>query len=134
MAGVTRQGWPRRRKKMLLQNSAFVLVYEHKHGVDTSVYSNADKAFRGAVEIILNWIDEVADEQVRGEILRRIVANNYEGALELWGNYQNETSLTPEAISINLFPINNQVQSARALLKRAHKLAEGVPCVSEELG
>lgn len=43
----------------LLGSEVVVLVYEHKHGTDVSVYTTMERAYQAVVETIREFVDEL---------------------------------------------------------------------------
>lgn len=61
----------------------YVVVYEHKHGVDSMVCASESAANEVLVGIITEYIDDV-DEPDRSEIKKLLEANDYDALPAAW--------------------------------------------------
>lgn len=72
----------------------FILKYDHKHGMDLSVYLTEEEAELGAAHLMLEWISYLCDGEdrtVAGEILDHIEKGEYNEAMQLWPVLAGET-------------------------------------------
>ena len=67
---------------------AHVLTYSHRHGETVSVYSTEEKAQKAAAMTVADYIDEIHRPEDRRQIAKALNAQDYDKALELWGEYQ----------------------------------------------
>lgn len=76
------------------------VVYQHRHGEDTWIYSSEANAYIGACCIIMEWIAEVDNDEDRIEMKRLFLDGEYEEMISLWSEYQCERG--DENIAIGL--------------------------------
>lgn len=73
---------------------AWVLTYDHRHGMDIFLFSCEGKAIKKAVDLILEWIDDVEDVDVREKVERHVEEGEYLKAVKVWRGYQAEGFMT----------------------------------------
>lgn len=73
-------------------NTVWVLVHEHKHGMDVSVHRSREGADAAAVRLIVAHIDKVEGLELRARLGDLIARGQRIDALQLW---QSEVG-TPE--------------------------------------
>lgn len=66
----------------------WVLKYEHRHGVDETVYATEELANKGACHLIVSWWGDVDDRDSRAEIAKKLAEKDWVGAREAWNDYQ----------------------------------------------
>lgn len=68
----------------------WAVIYDNNYGHDSSFYSSEANALAGACCIIMDWLGEVLDEQVREGLKQLFLAGSYVEMLTVWGGYQAE--------------------------------------------
>lgn len=65
------------------QQTVYVMLYGHKHGTDFSVYATENGAWRAVKDIILEYVNELEDGDVK-KMKRLLKKKSIVDALEMW--------------------------------------------------
>lgn len=65
---------------------AHLLVYRHKHGEDTELYSSLADALNACALIILEYLGDIPEEDLRAEILAKIKSKDFGAAATMFGS------------------------------------------------
>lgn len=104
-----------------MSRTVHVLTYAHRHGADVSVYTTEEEALHAAIDIILDWLDDVTDAATQQRILKKILSGDYRETLKIWSEWQNEAALEYESLVIEEMPVGTESPTARVLYERACK-------------
>lgn len=69
-----------------------ILMYENKYGTDVGIYLTYEDALEGAKKIMLQYIDQIQDEESQADILELLESGNIQDAMNAWPdvNFEDE--------------------------------------------
>jgi len=100
---------------------AHLLVYRHKHGEDTELYSSLADALNACALIMLEYLSDIPEEDVRADILAKIKAKDFGAAATLFGSTLGE--------DFDIIPMQNIIECrssavGEALAKREKEIED----------